>query len=183
MANAKYDAVFTENKHTVGLINSSWAKKIVNGAYCPTANIDNYTLVEMDGFDTDGNRKCKPLSAIGTKGFLVSTIEEESLYFDEEYLQGNYNDFYNAKGEMMNLTIQEPWLHFECSNYSGTPKVGGYAYYNVTDKKFICVDTADATMKTAGNQYTVVAVNTDFGANLGVAPTIRLEMLEKLITA
>lgn len=179
MANQKYVDLQKINTHGVGVVNSSFAKEIVNGAII-SADADNYTLVEFDGFDSEGNRKCKPLSASTVKGLLVSTFEEESLFGEESY-QGNYNDFFNAQGEMVKLTVQEPYLRFEVSAYTGTPAVGSYAYYDAATKKYVCVAVPDTAMKAAKNQYLIVAKNTDFGANLGI-PTIRVEVLPELIT-
>lgn len=181
MANQKYLDLLKVNTHGVGLVNSSWAKEIVNGAII-SEDLDNYCLVEFDGFDVEGNRKCKPLTASSVRGLIVSTVEEESLFGEESY-QGNYNDFFNQGGDIVKLTVQEPYLRFEVSNFSGTPKVGCYAYYDHATKKYVCVDTPDGTMHASKNQYMVVAKDTDFGANLGGIPTIRLEVLPELITA
>lgn len=178
MANQKYHDLLKENKHNVGVVNSSFAKEIVNGAVA-TVDMDNYILVEFDGFDAEGNRKCKPLTASNIKGLMVTTIEEDSI-FGEEVYQGGYNDFFNAQGDMVKLTVLEPYVRFETSNFTGDAAIGGYAYYDHATKKFTCVATPEENMKAATNQYLIVGKDTDFGANIGI-PTIRLEVLPELI--
>lgn len=182
--NAKYEALFTENNHEVGIINTSWAKELANGAELTTANSDNYLLVELVGFNAEGVRTCKPLSDKTKKGLILSTVEEESLFGDgNEALQGNYTDFYNKVGEMCKLTIQESYLHFETSAYTLNSGVlalakGLVAHYDTTTKKYILstVGSEHADYSTAGNKYLVVDIDTDFGANIG-KPTIRLECI------
>lgn len=179
MASRIMDALYQTGNHEVGVINTSWAKEYVNGARI-TADSDNYLLVEFDGYDTDGVKKCKPLTTTSVKGFIVSTVEEESLY-GEGVLQGNYVDFYNKNGEMVKLTIQEPFVRFETSAFELNTGVsalakGQVAHYDTTKKKYIvsAVGSAHADYATSKNQYEVVDVNCDFGHNVGKA-TIRLE--------
>lgn len=182
MANVKYDALFTQGNHEVGVINTSWAKPIANGAKLTTADQDNYLLVEFDGYDADGNRQCKPLTDTKKKGLIISTVEEESLFGDgSDILQGNYTDFYNKVGEMVNLTIQEPYVRFETSAYSlntgvTAPVRGMVAHFDVTTDKYIVSDpaSAHADYATSLNKYEVVDTDTDFGYNVG-KPCIRLE--------
>lgn len=180
MGNAKFDALFATNNHEVGVVNTYWSKKVTNGAKLTVANADNYTLVEFTGFDADGNRQCKPLTANNVKGFLVTTNEEEALYGDGE-IQGNYTDFYNAVGDMCDLTIQEPYVRFETSAFTrnaglATVALGNVAHFDFTTKKYIvsAVGSEHAGYAAASNKYEVVGVDTDFGQNIGVT-TIRLE--------
>jgi hypothetical protein len=180
MANKKFEALFATNSNEVGTVNTSWAKKITNGCKLTVADASNYTLVEFAGYDADGNRQCKPLTANNVKGFLLTTNEEESLFGDGE-LQGNYTDFYNKVGDMCDLTIQEQYLRFETSAFTknaglATIALGNVAHYDFTTKKYIvsAVGSENAGYATAVNKYEVVGVDTDFGQNIGV-PTIRLE--------
>lgn len=180
MANKKFEALFATNNYGVGTVNTSWAKKITNGAKLTVADADNYTLVEFAGYDADGNRQCKPLTANTVKGLLLTTNEEEALYGDGE-LQGNYTDFYNKVGDMCDLTIQESYLRFEASNFTlndglSAAALGNVAHYDFTTKKYIvsAVGAENAGYAAAVNKYEVVGVDTDFGQNIGVT-TIRLE--------
>ena len=90
MANKIMKTLLEQGTHEVGVLNGSQSRDIVNGAKLKGGDLDNFLLVEDAGWDEDG-RLCKALSANTKKGFLVTTIEEESLYADEEILQGtNY---------------------------------------------------------------------------------------------
>jgi hypothetical protein len=179
MANAKIEALFTENTHACGVVNTSWSKSFTNGCKLTVADADNYTIVELAGYNEDGVALCKPLTATTVKGLLLTTPEEETLYGDGE-LQGNYTDFYNAVGDMCNLTIQEEYVRLEVTNFTknaglATIVPGNVAHFDATTKKYIVSDAtaAHADYATAGNKYEVVGVDTDFGYNVGV-PTIRL---------
>jgi hypothetical protein len=185
MANRLFDIMFQEGNHEVGVINTSWAKVTANGAKLTTADSDNYLLVEFDGYDDEGVRQCKPLTDGTKKGLILSTVEEESLFGDgSEMLQGNYKDFYNKVGEMVRLTIQEPFVRFETSAFSLNTgiaksedvKRGFVAHFDVATKKYIISDSATphANYATAANKYEVVDVMTDFGYNVGKV-TMRLE--------
>ena len=181
MANRVMKAYFETGNHEVGVINTSWAKPIVNGAILTTADIDNYLLVEFDGYNSEGVRQCKPLTDTTKKGLLVSTSEEEGLFGDGTSLQGNYTDFYNEVGEIVNLTVQEEYLRFETSAFTlnaglSSATYGHVAHYDKVTKKYIISDpaSAHADYATAGNKYEVVGINTDFGFNVGKT-CIRLE--------
>jgi len=180
MANQRIDALTVVNTHGCGVVNTSWARHLTNGQKLTLGNLDNYTLAETVGFDTDGNATCKALSAITVKGLLVTTVEEEALYGEGD-LQGNYNDFYNAMGDMVRLTIQEQYLRFEVTNFTknaglATIALGNVAHYDTTTKAFIvsAVGTEHVGYATAVNKYDVVGADTDFGFNIGT-PTIRLQ--------
>lgn len=184
MANYKMKVLLQEGTHEVGVLNSSQSRDIVNGAKLTGGDLDNFLLVEDAGWDEDG-RLCKALSDNTKKGFLVTTIEEESLYADEEFLQGNYRDFYNAEGEFVRMTLLEAYVtRFETSAFelnSGVDKAtrGMVAHYDATKKKYIIsksANDAEAGYATAKNQFEVVDVETDFGFNVGHPNgTIRLE--------
>lgn len=179
MANKKFEALFATNSYGVGTINTSWSKNLTNGAKLTVADASNYTLVELAGYDSDGNALCKPLSSNTVKGFILSTNEEEALYGDGE-LQGNYTDFYNKVGDMCNLTIQESYVRFETSAFTknaglATIALGNVAHFDVATQKYIvsAVGSAHADYAASANKYEVVGVDTDFGQNVGVT-TIRL---------
>ena len=70
MSTRLYKAISEIGTHEVGTLNTKWAKQVVNGAKLTTADVDNFTLVEMDGRDTEGNKQCKQLSAKTNKAFL-----------------------------------------------------------------------------------------------------------------
>lgn len=180
MANRIFEQVFAQGTHEVGVVNTSWAKPVANGAKLTVADHDNYLLVEFNGYDTDGNRQCKPLTDTTKKGLIASTNEEESLYGDGA-LQGNYRDFYNKVGDPVKLTAQETYVRFETSAYTlntGVTAVarGLVAHYDVATKKYIVSNpaSAHADYATSLNKYEVVDIDTDFGYNCGVT-TIRLE--------
>lgn len=179
MANKRFDALFATNNHGCGVVNTSWSKVFTNGAKLTVAAADNYTLVELAGYDADGNVLCKPLTANNVKGFLLTSNEEEAL-FGEGELQGNYTDFYNAVGDMCGLTIQEPYVRFEATNFVknaglATITYGNVAHFDAATKQYIvsAVGSEHAGYAAASNKYEVVGIDTDFGQNIGVT-TIRL---------
>ena len=183
MANRIFKTLLEQGTHEVGVLNSSQSRDIVNGAKLTGGDLDNFLLVEDAGWDEDG-RLCKALSDNTKKGFLVTTIEEESLFADEEFLQGNYRDFYNAEGEFVKLTLLEAYVtRFETSAFTKDSGVTGditrgmVAHYDHATKKYIVsksASSANSGYSAAANKFEVVDVNTDFGYNVGV-PTIRLE--------
>lgn len=181
MANRILDALYAQGTRDVGVLNSSQSRDLVNGAKLTVGDVDNFTVVELAGYDADG-RLCKPVTSKTAKGFLVTTVEEEALYADEAWLQGNYRDFYNKQGDMVRLTLLEPYVtRFETSAFTknaGLAAVakGNVAHFDFTSKKWIVSDSATphADYATCPNKGEVVDVDTDFGANLGVA-TIRIE--------
>lgn len=185
MANERYEALFRKYDHGVGVINSSWAKEVTNGCRLTVANADNYTLVEFDGYDTDGVLKCKPLTDKTKVGHVLSTVEEESLFGDgSDLIQGNYTDFYNKQGDMVKVTYSEPRLRMEVSNFelnTGNTKIalGQVAHYDIAKKAYIVSKSATdahADFATAGNKYEVAGIDTDFGVNMEKT-TIRLERI------
>ena len=180
MSSRLLKALTEVGSHQVGTLNTSWAKQVVNGAKLTTADVDNFTLVEMDGRDTDGNKQCKQLSVNTNKAYLITTVEEEQLQ-NIGGVQENYTDFFNEVGEMVRLTVLEDGLHFETSAFSfnvGTTVAikGLVAHFDVATKKYILsvAGTAHADYATASAQFEVVNEDTDFGYGLSV-PTIRLE--------
>lgn len=184
MASRILDVLYGVGNHEVGVINTSWAKEYPNGARLTVSDLDNFQLVEFDGYDVDGVKKVKPLTDKTKKGMIVSTIEEEDLFGAGDLaLQGNYMDFYNKVGDMVKITIQEPVLRFESSAFELNTGVsalakGLVAHYDIAKKKYIVSNpaSAHADYATAGNKYEVVDIFCDFGVNVG-RNTIRLECL------
>lgn len=173
MATLMLDALKNEGTHNISNINSRWAKPLVNGAILVGGNLDNGLLVETDGYDAEGNLKCKVWE--GVKPFyIVETVVEEQLQQDlGEY---DYKNFYNAKGEIVRLFRPETGLRQETSAFGKaegiTPTLGQSVVYSVADKKFVIGDTpATGTKVEVG---TLVGIDTDFGYNAG-AETIRVE--------
>lgn len=165
--------------HQIGQLNTKWTKHLANGAKA-TEDFDNYLLVELS-YNTDQELVCKVLTDNTKKGYLATTIEEESLLqtdgFSEEYV-----DFYNAEGEMVRVTDVDAQKNsrFETSAFSlnagvTEAKKGFVAHFDVTTKKYIISNPASAHADYAGavNKFEVVDVDTDFGYAFDVA-TIRL---------
>ncbi|APR02510.1 TPA: phage morphogenesis protein [Clostridium botulinum] len=164
MATRMYDALMERGNHEIGNLNSIWANPFVNGAILEE-NVDNFTLVELTGYDEEGNVKCKQLSDITKQGFLVTTVEEEHLMEGETYV-----DFYNAKGEIARLHRPKQDLRFETSAFelnAGAAKLvyGQVAHFDPAKKKYIISDSASthADYDKATNKFEVVGIDTDFG--------------------
>lgn len=175
MASRLLDALTTQGTHAVGNLNSWKVRTLPYGAIVDTAPIDNFTWVEL-GFNADGERICKQLSANANKGYLVAAPERR-------YIEGEQMcDFYNAVGEPVRIVLPDLGLRFETSAYSlnaGVTEVvnGQVAHFDVTTKKFIISDSgaAHADYATAGNQFVVVA--TDLETDLIDGQTVvRLEL-------
>ncbi len=168
-----------DGEHNVGSISSIQVKTLANGARVDdsvTTGIDNWTLVELAGFNTEGERLCKPLSA-GTVeiAYLVATPEQRFLGEDIAH-------FYNDVGEFARLVVLEPtYTRFECSNYNATgvddtAAVGQIAYFDTTTKKFVLLAntaTSDDDYTAAKYKFEVVADESDTAGNF-LVPTIRL---------
>ena len=172
MATMLLDALKNEGTHNVSEINSIWAKPVVNGAILGGGNLDNGLLVELDGYDTDNNLKCKAYTGTGDF-YIVQTHVEEQLQQDlGEY---DYKNFYNAEGEIIRLVVPEKGLRQETSAYtvkqSVTLAVDLPVIYDATNKKFKVVDTVGTSEKQIAK---VVGLDTDLGYNAGIT-TIRIE--------
>ena len=168
-----------DGEHNVGSISSIQVKTLANGARVDdsvTTGIDNWTLVELAGFNTEGERLCKPLSA-GTVeiAYLVATPEQRFLGEDIAH-------FYNDVGEFARLVVLEPtYTRFECSNYNATrvddtAAVGQIAYFDTATKKFVLLAntaTSDSNYSAAKYKFEVVADESDTAGNF-LVPTIRL---------
>ncbi len=170
-----------DGEHNVGSISSIQVKTLANGARVhesATNGIDNWTLVELAGFNEEGERLCKPLSSATDIdiAYLVATPEQRFLGEDIAH-------FYNDVGEFVRLVVLEPtYTRFECSNYNaagvdGTAAVGQVAYFDVSGKNFVLVASAGVgstdAYDNAKYKFEVVADESDTAGNF-LKPTIRL---------
>ncbi|MFB5759097.1 hypothetical protein [Paenibacillus medicaginis] len=169
--------VLTEvGTHGVGSLNVIQVKTLSGGAKVIGTDVDNYTLVEDAGFNADGDRTVKQLSAITNKAYLIASPEIRNM---GEALV----DFYNGVGEFARIVIPEPgYTRFETSSYSlntGVSEVakGHVAHFDPATKKFIISVAGTPHTDYAGSsaQFLVVASEDETGYTLG-APTVRLEV-------
>ena len=188
MATRLLDVLTQEGTHAVGNLNSKWAKHYANGAILTGGNVDNFTIVELDGYDEEGNAKCKKLSDKGHRGYLVTTVEEEQLQDFAGFHEG-YRDFYNKEGEIVRLTILDDDVRFETSNFTNDTsntdgvKKGNVAHFDVTTGKYIIskASAPHADYEASALKFEVVDEDTDLGYAYGI-PTIRLKVLANIIT-
>lgn len=146
MASRIQDALTSQGNHAVGNLNSLKVKTVSRGATVVGAPIDNFTLGEL-GFDDQGNRTVKQLSAVDKKAVLVAAPETR-------YLGEAMADFYNGVGENVRCVIlEEGYTRFDTSAFSGTPANGKVAHFDPTTKKFIISDTVPVS----GDYTTAVA--------------------------
>jgi len=174
MASTILTALKTEGIHAVGSLNGLKVKTLAKGAIVETADVDNFTIVELSGFNTDGEQECKQLAIVTNKGYLVATPEQR-------YLNEEIDHFYNAIGDRARLVVQEDgYTRFETSAFTKNTELttiinGNVAHFDPTTKKFIVSDasSAHADYATAGNKYLVVGDETDCAGNF-TKSTIRL---------
>jgi len=178
MATRLFDAISQKGNHEIGSLNTKWTVHMTNGAEA-IENIENYTLVET--FYENGILKCKYLTDVEKKGYLVTTVEEDQLMEGETYV-----DFYNAKGEIVRLTDvkAQPNTRFETSAFTKNADVteirkGYVAHFDPFTKKYIVSDPAfpHADYAKAVNKFEVVDEDSDFGYAFD-KPTIRLMSIE-----
>lgn len=177
-------AYTTTYTHAVGNLNNWNVKVMPYGAKVITADVDNFTLVEDAGFNAEGDRQCKQLSAVTKKGYLVASVERR--YFDYEPLAS----FYNAIDERARLVFIESGItRFDTSAFElnvvgngGTAVTavakGMTAFFDPTKKKFIiCNAGAEATLyATAVNKFQVVGDEADAEYGFQV-DTVKLEAI------
>lgn len=165
MATRLYDSIGNRGDYEIGSLNSKWTVHMVNGAIADE-NIENYTLVETF-YDSEGELRCKQLTDVATKGYLVTTVEEDQLMEGEEYV-----DFYNGKGEIIRLTDVkvQPNSRFETSAIEKNVGVTGIkrgfvAHFDPATKKYMISDptAAHADYDGAVNKFEVVDEDTPFG--------------------
>ena len=174
MTTAILKAMATEGTHAVGSINVIQVKTLANGAKITGAAVDNWTLVELAGFNEDGERLCKTVTAKDKKGYLVASVEQRFLGEDIAH-------FFNDVDEFARLVVLEAdYTRFEASNFTlnaGVTEVvnGQVAHFDVATKKFIlsALATPHADFATSTYQFEVVADLEDTAGNF-LQPTVRL---------
>lgn len=177
MASRILKALQEVGNHAVGNLNSLKVKTVAHGALVEGADIDNFTLVEL-GFNADGERTCKQLSAIDKKAYLIASPETR-------YLGEAMGDFYNAVGERARIVILESgYTRFETSAFSlnsGVTEVqrGQVAHFDPATKKFIISAAGSPHADYAGSSAKFLVVNSeeDMEYTFGV-PMVRLEVIE-----
>jgi hypothetical protein len=175
MASRLVKALITKGTHSVGSINSWKIRTLPYGAIIDTADVDNFTIVEL-GFNANGERIAKQLSNKTTKGYLIAAPERR--YVDGEQMC----DFYNEVGEAARIIFLELGVRFETSAFTLNAGVtdlinGQVAHFDVTTKKFIIstAGTAHADYATSANQFLVVA-NDDETMTIDGQTLVRLEV-------
>ncbi len=174
MATAILKALSNDGTHAVGAINSIQVQTLANGARITVAAVDNWNLVELAGFNEDGERLCKALSDQAKPAYLVATPEQRFLGEDIAH-------FYNDVDEFARLVLLvSHYTRFEASNYSLNSgvteiEVGQVAHFDTATKKFIISKASDAhdDFATAAFQFEVVADLDDTAGNF-LVPTVRL---------
>ncbi|WP_080845564.1 hypothetical protein [Cytobacillus gottheilii] len=170
MASRILKALQEVGTHAVGNLNSLKVKTVANGALIEGADVDNFTLVEL-GFNADGERVAKQLSAVDKKAYLIAAPETR-------YLGEAMADFYNAVGDRARIVIlEEAYTRFDTSAFTGTPENGKFAHFDPVTKKFLIHDGAHADYATASAKFLVVSNEDDMEYTLG-APMVRLEVIE-----
>ena len=178
MATAILKSRTEDGKHAVGSINSIQVKTLANGARITGAEVDNWTLVELAGFNEDGERLCKAVTAADKMAYLVATPEQRFLGEDIAH-------FFNDVDEFARLVLFEAgYTRFEASNYSlgsGVTEVecGQVAHFDPATKKFIILasDTEDTDYVAAKYKFEVVADLNDTAGNF-LQPTVRFMCIE-----
>jgi hypothetical protein len=176
MASELLKAYTTTYNHEVGNLTEWDIRVLPNGAIVTTADVDNFTLVEL-GFDaTTKERTCKQLSANTNKAYLIASPERR--YIDNEPMV----NFYNAIGDRARIVILEISKRFDTSAFTlntGVTEIvnGLVAHFDVATKKFILstAGAAHADYATASAQFVVVDSESNLEYTLGKA-TIRLEV-------
>lgn len=187
MASRILKALQETGNHSVGNLNSLKIKTVANGAIVEGSDIDNFTLCEL-GFNADGERTAKQLSAAGNKSYLVATPETR-------YLGEAMADFYNAVGDRARIVIlEEGYTRFDTSAFqldagdaAATPARaavasianGQVAHFDPASKKFIISAAATPHPDYAGAKakFLVVSNEDDMEYTLG-QPLVRLEVIE-----
>lgn len=170
MATTVLKAMTEVGTHGVGNIAKSQLKTVSYGAVLETADVDQFTIVEITGYGEDGVAKCQPLSAKGNKGYLVCTVEQRLL--GEEL-----SKFYNAIGEKIRLGVFESdYTSFETSSFTKNTGVttiarGMVAHFDVTTKKYIisAVGSEHADYAGSYNQFTVMKIEEDNAGHFDAA--------------
>ena len=175
MATRQLKALQERGNHSVGNLNSIKIKTVAHGALVTGGDIDNFTLVEL-GFNSEGERTAKQLSAKDKKAYLIAS--PEARYMGEDLV-----DFYNAEGERARIVILEPgYTRFDTSAFSKNTGVteiknGQVAHFDPASKRFIisAAGSAHADYADSSAQFIVVSNESDLEYVAGKA-TVRLEV-------
>lgn len=172
MATDVLKALTEAGTRTVGNLNSLKVRTLAHGAKVDTADVDNFTIVEL-GFNADGERICKQLSNVGFKSYLIAT--PEARYMGEEL-----SKFYNAVGEYARIVYLDEGLRFETSAFtlSGVAAItnGLNAHFDPATKKFLIHDGSHLDYANAEAKFLVVSNEEDMEYTNGFAQ-VRLEVL------
>lgn len=176
MTTRQLKAFSERGNHEVGNLSSLKIKTVAHGAVIVGADVDNFTLVELSGFNADGRRTAKQLSAKANKAYLIAA--PETRYLGEEMV-----DYYNAVGDDARIVILEPlYTRYDTSAYTlntGVTEIaqGQVAHFDVATKKYIISAAGAPHADYAGSsaQFLVVSNEEDIEYTLGKA-TVRLEV-------
>lgn len=173
MATNAWNSLTNKQYHTVGNITSThkYVQDVPNGALF-TEDVDNFVLAEL-GFNAEGERTAKNLTAETVEGFLVAAPERR-------YLGESLSEFYVGAGERGRVVHLTKGLRFDTSAYdvdAGKSVVAGAkAHFDVTLKKFLIHDGTHANYDGAKNKFHLVSNEDDIEFTLGV-PTVRFEVI------
>lgn len=174
MATTVLNALVQAGTHAVGSLNSIRVDTIPYGGKVKTADVDNFTWVEITGYLEDGVAEVQQLSNKANKGYLMAAVEQR-------YMNEDLSKFYVAVGEQGRIVVPTvDVLRFETSAYTknaglATIARGNVAHFDVATKKYIisAAGTPHADYATSANQFMVVADETDTAGNFSVQ-TVRL---------
>jgi len=176
MATRQLSTLTQKGNYPVGNLCSIKIRTLAHGALVDTADIGNFTLVEL-GFNADGERTCKQLSAVNKKSYLIASPEKR-------FLGEAMVDFYNAVGERARIVYLDEGVRFDTSAYTlnaGVTQIanGQVAHFDPATKTFIisAAGTPHADYANAKAKFVVVSDEDDLDYTLG-KPTVRLEVLE-----
>lgn len=171
MATRQLKVMQERGNHEVGNLNSLKVKTLAHGAIVDTADVDNFTIVEL-GFNTDGERICKQLAAVANKSYLIASPEVRNIGGEELV------DFYNAVGEHARIVIlEEGYTRFDTSAFTGVPVNGKVAHFDPATKKFLLHDGTHVDYAGAKAKFLVVSDEDNLEYTCGKA-LVRLEVLE-----
>ena len=145
-------AMTSEGTHAVGSINSIQVKTLAHGAKVTDAPVDNWTLVELAGFNEEGERLCKAVTAKDKKAYLVASVEQR-------FLGEDIGHFYNDVDEFIRpVLLEADYTRFEASNFTLNAlvtevKCGQVAHFDVATKKFIISEAGSAHVDYATSAY------------------------------
>jgi hypothetical protein len=172
MATRQLKSLTEKGTHSVGNLNSLKIKTLAHGAIVEGADVDNFTLVELN-FNAEGERTVKQLSDVTKKSYLIASPEVRNLGLGEEMV-----DYYNAVGEHARVVIlEEAYTRFDTSAFTGEPAFGKVAHFDPATKKFLIHDGAHADYANAKAKFLVVSNEDDLEYTNGKA-LVRLEVIE-----